>query len=153
MIKERRECGECVACCVFMEVDEQQVHTKAMEPCGYLKDKSPPWIPSVLSAPTQKNCILGAKKPLCCLDYQCAWLRGAGDREDRPDRCGVLVDNMVAGRLLPGALVAKPLWDRADAQPAGIEAVRRISRSSDRPVIVVGFQDHQVRYVIGKGAS
>lgn len=75
-IGPRRKCSGCTACCYVMPVAEI--------PCGF-REACPFALPGV-------GCTIWGRTPAVCRPYQCLWLAGFGEEDDRPDLSGVLVD-------------------------------------------------------------
>ncbi|MEN8252786.1 MAG: hypothetical protein ABFQ62_00195 [Patescibacteria group bacterium] len=77
----RRQCGECGVCCVVAEVKEGEFNKPACVACQYLTKSG------------KKRCsIFGSKKrPKICSTFECAWKRGFGTVESRPDKSGVML--------------------------------------------------------------
>lgn len=72
-----RECGECTACCKTHPVEGvSQVGVL----CRFC-------IEGV-------GCTVYDSRPWACKHYYCAWRLGEGGDEDRPDRSGIVMDNM-----------------------------------------------------------
>lgn len=68
-----RTCGECTACCVALAV--QELDKPRYRPCLNLDDR---------------GCGNYVHRPGSCRDYQCLWLQGFLDENDRPDKLGVI---------------------------------------------------------------
>jgi hypothetical protein len=97
-IVQRRECGECNACCVSLRIqDPPEIAHARNERCPRLGDQ---------------GCTQYDARPQLCRDFTCAWLEGAGNDDARPDRSGVLfhffgamrVPMISATAIRPGAL-------------------------------------------------
>lgn len=90
-----RSCGDCRACCVVLGVRE--LEKPPSQACAHME---------------KGGCGIYETRPQACRDYACSWLGGAGLRRDRPDRVGVIVDAVEAGKLrareiVPGAFGRK----------------------------------------------
>ncbi len=73
-----RECGECSACCVVLNVDTPEFQKLPGKPCSHL---------------CAQGCAIHETRFPVCRAYHCGWRYLAGLPEDwRPDRSGVLVD-------------------------------------------------------------
>ncbi|WP_413699459.1 hypothetical protein ACLKMH_18665 [Psychromonas sp. KJ10-10] len=73
-----RECGECTACCVVLQIDDQDFKKPAEQACENLMDKG--------------GCKIYACRPNVCQDWYCAWRFMAQlDETWRPDRSGILL--------------------------------------------------------------
>jgi hypothetical protein len=84
----KRECGECIACCVWPKIIELNKPHFAL--CQYLKNK----------IGCTKNCkIHDNRRPKACIDYNCEWLKGHGRKEDRPDKCGMMKELKILSQL------------------------------------------------------
>lgn len=70
-------CGSCTVCCHVAEVKEGIVQKPACQNCPF----------------QDRGCKLFGQpqRPQVCQDFQCSWLRGYGDKNDRPDKSGVMV--------------------------------------------------------------
>ena len=74
-----RQCGDCSACCVVLNVDTPEFQKMPGKPCAHLCAGG--------------GCAIHATRFPVCREYHCAWryLASLGE-EWRPDRSGVLVD-------------------------------------------------------------
>lgn len=99
------------------------------------------------------NCTIKSTQPSVCTGYKCAWLQGHGEPDDRPDRSGVLVDDVNQTGNIGNALIAKPLWFGADDEPDGVRAIRNISRSAECPIMVLQFTEFKLLRVVGRGVE
>ncbi len=166
---EQRTCGACVVCCFYPSINQEGLKKKALHPCKNLRS-SVSLIPDTVKEegklkglpllsranyqlPGSTNCKIYSKRPRCCSDYECAWLKGHGNFEDRPDKSGILVDDIASPGPIDNSLVAKPLWLDADTQPAGEEAIENISRDSGVPILVVQFTEFRLLRVVGRGVE
>ena len=86
MITNKRECGECNACCVWLKGDAYGHEFGNGKPCHFLKN----------------NCSIYETRPEVCKRYQCAWLQGLFQENLRPDKSKVLitVENWSKGQFL-----------------------------------------------------
>lgn len=69
----RRECGECQACCTVLAV-------KVMS--------KPEYMPC--SEQCSSGCAIQSTKPAPCVAFECEWLRGDLNEEHRPDKFGLI---------------------------------------------------------------
>jgi len=120
-----RDCGTCVACCVWAEVKE--INKPSMVPCQYLKE-------GAVEGKNCQNCTIYENKPAACKDYFCSWIVGYGEEEDQPNKCGVLIDPQITNYGL--ILFARDLWPGATDMNMGQRAIRRISEEMNLVVIV-----------------
>ena len=73
-----RECGECSACCVVLNVDTPEFQKLPGKPCAHL---------------CARGCAIHATRFPVCRTYHCGWRYLSGLADDwRPDKSGVLVD-------------------------------------------------------------
>lgn len=140
-LKLKRECGECSACCVWFDFDINGTHKPMQTPCKELCNE----MDGTHSCNGTNNCGIYETRPKPCREYICAWLYGYGNEEDRPDKSGIMLDNI---EWVPGAIVAKQMWRSAYATKAGEGAIRRISEQMDKPVLILS-----TNWVIGKPVS
>jgi hypothetical protein len=76
LLVEGRTCGECVACCVEIAIDDPQLLKPAGQPCAHCGPK---------------GCAIYDARPHSCRAWFCAWRRMAGLPEHlRPDRSGLM---------------------------------------------------------------
>lgn len=144
-VKLGRECGECTACCVHFAIAE--VNKPMQEPCPKLKDD----LNGTHGCHGKENCTIHDTRPERCKEYICAWLYGYGEEEDRPDKSGIMIDNI---EWVPGSIIAKQMWRSARCTKEGKAALNNISEDMDKPVIVLHHKpvrgDEYVE-VIGRG--
>ena len=132
-----RECGECVACCVYLRIPE--LAKGGLEPCASIVSR--------VSTYTGGGCkIYDDGRPVCCVEYECAWKRGHGEAGDRPDRSMMLFDRT---KQIDNCLEAKPLEPGAESTPAGLDLIARMSRSVGMPAVVLDFKERRVVRVHG----
>lgn len=120
-----RICGSCKACCTVIGVDEIQKgwHT----PCPNLCDK---------------GCNIYSGRPKSCELWQCAWLSGwiDGDERRRPDKLGVIFEyRVLAGHTL---LVAYEAWKGALKEPSVQYLLGKLRKDSD--VVTVAFGNRRI---------
>ncbi len=72
-----RTCGDCRVCCRLPDIPELNKpvntwcrHTDLERPGG--------------------GCTIYNERPRTCKEYECAWLSGLGEAQDRPDKLGVM---------------------------------------------------------------
>jgi Fe-S-cluster containining protein len=71
-----------------------------------------------------RGCAIYARRPSICRAYQCLWLQGKLDAEDRPDRLGAVLDLVHEGG---GALLAI-----REAKPGATDANPRLAAIAAR---------------------
>jgi hypothetical protein len=73
-----RECGECTACCVVLQIDDDNFRKPADQVCTNLMDKG--------------GCKIYTKRPSVCQEWHCAWRFMAQlDESWRPDLSGIML--------------------------------------------------------------
>jgi len=73
-----RECGECTACCVVLQIDDEHFKKPADQVCENLMEKG--------------GCKIYTKRPSVCQDWHCAWrFMPQLDETWRPDLSGIMV--------------------------------------------------------------
>lgn len=88
-----RECGECTACCVVLNIDSPEFQKPPGKPCTHLRERG--------------GCAIHATLYPTCRAYHCGWRYIAGLGDDwRPDRSGVLID--LQHEDLPAHLPKRP---------------------------------------------
>lgn len=80
IIETERICGPCVVCCEQVTITE--LDKPANQPCRYQKISE------------KGSCTIHGtpQQPSVCKSFQCAWIRGCGDKDvkHRPDHNGVM---------------------------------------------------------------
>jgi len=76
-----RSCGPCSLCCTLLRVDE--LAKLGGRPC--------------LHQLPAGGCAVHPRRPGVCRAYRCAWLGGAFEQDDRPDRLGAVLDLLPRG--------------------------------------------------------
>jgi Fe-S-cluster containining protein len=137
-----RDCGTCVACCVAPEIPGTGSAWK--QPCPKLEGPEV----SASACAGEKNCTIYADRPNECVEYNCAWIEGYGLEEDRPDRCGVLIDKRFD---VQGAPTAKALWRNAGFASKGVAALKRFSKEFNSPILVARYDDFKIVRCVGSG--
>lgn len=128
-----RTCGDCQACCTYLPVSE--VGSEALKDCPHQ---------------CASGCSIYEDRPEVCKGYSCAWRYGLGAEQDRPDKTGMLIDNLLR---INGALQAKPMHEGAWEDVKAKRAVHRMSRQSRLPVLVAGYPETHIVEVVGRGVQ
>lgn len=136
-----RQCGECTVCCTYLRISV--LDKEGLTPCHNLFEFA-------ADGHTGGGCAVYDDKPSVCNQYICEWLRGHGADEDRPDRSGILADNVLR---IANAIQCKPIRDGAQDTVEGVAAVERISRSSETPCLVCGFPETHMIRAVGRGVG
>jgi hypothetical protein len=133
-------------CCVYHRIDTPELKKEPMHHCPHV-------IADEVEIPGQSVCYSGEGCSIyknrfpVCVGYQCAWIKGHGAEEDRPDRCGVLFDNV---RRVENSIECKPIWDGATETEAGKKAIERVSESMGVPALVISFYERELVRVVGR---
>jgi len=75
---QRHDCGSCTLCCHLTEVPE--IAKPVYHWCEFCKPGS--------------GCTVYDMRPQSCRSFQCHWLKSDMDDELRPDKCGVLIEDL-----------------------------------------------------------
>lgn len=146
-----RECGTCVVCCVYPRMTEPGYEKDGLTPCKFLK----PMTAQFEGSDPCGNCTVYEDRPKGCSDYTCQWLAGHGETEDRPDLTGIVFDTLPpAGKKfsIENAVIARPIRVGAQNTDDGMALIKRMSRSFDKPVIVLNFRERSIEQIVGRGA-
>lgn len=95
-----RECGTCSHCCTVLRVDE--LAKRAGRNCEHQRGEA--------------GCAIHATRPSICRAYECLWLQGGLEDDERPDQTGGIVDLETTGiglrlgirEVRPGAFDESP---------------------------------------------
>ena len=79
-LERGRECGDCSACCVAPSIN--RLNKPAHTPCSRL-------VGGELSG---GRCSRYRDRPNVCKGFQCGWLVGLGEEQDRPDKSGFIMN-------------------------------------------------------------
>ena len=112
---QNRECGECNVCCFEAAINEGTFVKPAEQRCMYLKEGS-------------KGCLIfgTSKRPHMCKQYECAWKKGVGDLNDRPDISGVMISmNKLGIDMWIFVLDLKPLAHLMEGKNIVIDAISK----------------------------
>lgn len=118
-----RACDGCTVCCYVLDVPEVKTTFRSL--CQH--------------ATPGKGCALWQWRPgtprgqpIACAHYQCLWLTGLGEEEDRPEDSGVLIDL----RLKDGevGIYAIGVNEGDENRPEAREAMQRIASQTGHPV-------------------
>lgn len=63
------------------------------------------------------------------------------------------ISNIPNTGIIGNALLAKPLWFGAEEEQAGGTAIKNISRSIGKPILVYQFSEFKLLRVVGRGAK
>lgn len=74
MTNTERSCGDCAACCKTHAVVE-------------LKKSDGTWCAYCSS---RKRCDIYDERPASCREFRCAWLKGSGGEDERPDKTRIV---------------------------------------------------------------
>lgn len=128
-----RACGACRACCKLPDIPELRKPINTW--CRHIDFDNP-----------EGGCSIHARRPATCRGFECAWLSGLGDEQDRPDRLGVMYQpikmpdgsqGLAAVEFASGALDSdrvRAQLERFRASKPGRIFVRRAAETSFRPV-------------------
>ena len=141
-----RTCGDCIVCCVYLRIDDPDLTKEGMRHCPHVKADEPE-DPGKKVCYTGQGCTIYGKHPRVCQGYFCEWVQGHGEEEDRPDRCGMLIDRV---KKIENAVECKPIWDGAADQPAGRIAIERIAKSKGMVALVTSFYERRLVRVVGR---
>ena len=137
-----RQCGSCSACCHVLRVDELR------KPAGR----------DCVHQLREGGCGIHAARPAVCRGYECLWLQGGLEDDERPDRTGGIVDLEARGtgvqlgirEIRPGAFdgsrALRAIADRhREEMPVRITDTLDLG-NPDRPfrVLLSGGVEHRV---------
>lgn len=116
-----RTCGPCSLCCRLLPVPE--LTKDAGRQCPKI-------------ALPAGGCSIHPTRPAVCRSFECAWLRGAGDEDQRPDLTGIVVcgESRYGGRI---GTVAYAAAESLDPQGPMFDRLERLAAISRRPVFVI----------------
>jgi hypothetical protein len=120
-----RKCDNCNICCIIAEVVGDNFYKKPNIKCEYLNKGC-------------SGCSLfnDIKRPKVCNNFECAWLRGFGDINDRPDKNDIMLSiNDVEGQHMIYAIELK----KGSYLNSGKNIILDIVKKINLPVIVSDF--------------
>lgn len=123
-----RDCGECNACCIDLNIREPELKKPAGTPCPHLNGK---------------GCGIYDGRPSVCRNWHCLWRRIAAMPDGlRPDRCGVTFafvwDGEARNPFEHHYVVGRARGDNSDALllPDNIEAYKMFAEAAPLPLWV-----------------
>jgi hypothetical protein len=144
-----RECGECIVCCVYPHIIDNDLKKEGMSHCPHLTLPGEEKQNEVYyTGASFKNCKIFSNQPKVCAKYWCSWRLGYGGEDDRPDKILMLFDN---SRGIENTQEAKPLSNNQEETPEAMEAINRISHDLKCPVIVLNFYERRIKRIVGRG--
>lgn len=147
--EEKRSCGDCIVCCVYLKIDQPELQKPALSHCKHLCLKNPVK-KNELQYSTDgqtENCRIYENRPTVCKGYSCLWVQGHGDEEDRPDKSGILIDTL---HSIENAIECKPIGPGFEDRPEAVAAIERISRSTNKVALVASFYERKFSRVVGR---
>ena len=143
---DTRLCGECVACCVYLHIST--LEKPPLAHCPHLRLDTPRDEEALYySVSGEDHCTIYHDRPECCRVYRCAWLDGHGAEQDRPDKCGVLIDTL---HRIDGAVEVKPLGEGLGDTEEATGAVLRICRDTGKVGLVTSFGERRWVRAVGR---
>jgi hypothetical protein len=135
-----------VACCVYLRISA--IDKPSCTHCNKLRLSSP-IEPDVLqySSFEPERCSIYETRPEACRAYSCAWLHGLGAEQDRPDKCGILIDTI---HQIENALECKPLGPGLQDTEDAVGAVLRMCRDADAVGLVFDFCERRIMRLVGR---
>lgn len=146
-----RDCGECVACCVYLKITDIKLDKPGLTHCPYATLSKNRIVNTICYSGEScgKNCSVynSPRRPQCCSDYKCLWLQGYGNESDRPDLSLMLFDEL---HEIQNCIEAKPLTLGHEETPEARDLVNRISRETGKLVAVTTFCEQRIRRIVGE---
>jgi len=136
-----RDCGECIACCVYPRITE--LNKPGLTHCSHVTLLAPVKDGEMQLSSGCENCTIYENRPKTCRDYTCLWLAGYGRKSDRPDKSLMLIDNP---NRVENAIECKPLSPEVN----GEKVIRRFSRATGKVALVTSFKETRLVRVVGK---
>ena len=140
-----RDCGDCIACCVYPRITS--LDKPAFTHCSNLTLNHPPVDGELQYSSGCNNCKIYEDRPSVCSGYKCLWLQGYGDEEDRPDRSLMLIDTT---NKIDNAIECKPLSEFAGSSGKGLKAVYTMAQQTQTVALVASFYEMRIEKVIGR---
>lgn len=125
-----RVCGPCRACCKLPEIPELDKPVNV-------------WCEHVRLDRATGGCGIYADRPKPCREFRCAWLDGLGDEEDRPDRLGVMWQQLP----LPGGGTALGFVESRPGALADPRVIAYMDRFAQiKPGLIIQRRAHEPRF-------
>lgn len=140
MESTKRECGECQVCCFLLEV--KQVPTEQYKMCP---------------SQCESGCAKYQDRPSSCVSFECEWLKGDLNEEQRPDKMGLMFmwNETIFGKAMTvrefreGALIEhKTLLEKI-----GAEVLTIVMSENDRGILGPRAAMRKVQKIIAKTQS
>lgn len=126
-LANKRTCGECQACCEVVGVHEfdKPIYTKCQHQC-------------------KNGCDIYSSRPESCQTYQCIWLTGFFDVEERPDKLGLVLDLRTSKF---GEVIS--IWEVYDNAIEKEKTKEFLDKLSRKYVLYIRFYKSNKRRVMG----
>ncbi|MEM1183809.1 MAG: hypothetical protein AAGI53_02295 [Planctomycetota bacterium] len=133
-LSQGRSCGSCRVCCKLPDIPE-------------LDKPRDTWCRFSAKSKGAPGCTRYEARPDVCREFECAWLSGLGDADDRPDKLGVLWQplDLPDGRRGLGIVEARP---GALNEPRARAWLERFERAKPGRIVVRRYE-HPVFQVVG----
>ena len=133
-LRAGRECGACRVCCKLPDIPE----------LGKPRDT---WCRHAAKSKGGPGCSRYESRPEVCRSFECGWLSGLGEDQDRPDKAGVLWQplELPDGRQGLGVVEARP---GALNEPRNRAWLERFERAKPGQVVVRKYE-HPVFQMVG----
>jgi hypothetical protein len=129
-----RSCGKCTACCTALQVTE--IEKPDYVRCTHLRTGS------------VTGCGIYPSRPDSCRSWKCLWLRGVGEKQERPDKLGIVLDVEECPALDCFFVKVFPLRKDALADPKVDSLIQRVTMVGP-PAVAVVYGPNGSRTLLG----
>jgi hypothetical protein len=136
-----------VVCCSYLSISA--LDKKGFEHCRHcaLADPIQENVLQLTGVSNNGNCRIHDQKPQVCKAYNCLWVHGHGDDDDRPDKSKLLIDRL---HQIEGAIEVKQLVDGVAYTPRGMKIIKRMARSTNCIALVASMYETKLERAIGR---
>lgn len=128
-----RKCGDCRMCCLTHGVHTAEFQKEAGSWCACSKKGV--------------GCVIYKNRPKNCVEFECEWLKGAGEELHRPDLTGVVLDYVVVEDGLLKELLQIYEAELGALSSDYVKQIALFSLGVGTPVLFVYLNKRQVVYV------
>lgn len=120
-VKNKRECGECTACCEVMIVPELQ--KPANNKCVYANN----------------GCSMYEHRPPTCRDWNCLWVQGRFGNKERPDKTKFvswIMPSSQSAQWGHPVVAIREIKEGSSVVPAGDRAIKKLTGSGASVIVI-----------------
>lgn len=105
-----RKCGACTTCCTVMRINDLEPPKPGFTDCPHQRKRRD-------RRGRKPGCTIYPDRPRTCRDWNCYWLDGLFEKQDRPDKIGLLADSSDGALVGLTAIAGFPVMNVRECWP------------------------------------